>query len=260
VVNKSTFRKISCSEVEQRINLLLDDRLTLTGDRILMAHASSCANCDQMIRDYEIFIDEIVFENVRPGQGCESRNEVTSSSPENSFWQQQLGLLASIAAILVLSFGLLWNSQISSPSSGSVAQLGSISSTPSFAAAGTIATDGGGTEPAFDAAPRFIETQEDPFVRRLVYFQPPTLVELAQTTPTWVDTLRQPRKSNWEQISEQLDPLNAYLQISAELPGFRNFHNSVHVTLNLLHQSFAKPEKSTPDLGYFPDERFFAAI
>ena len=45
---------LNCRNFELRIHQLLDDRLTLSGDPMLMNHASTCASCAQLVKQYEV--------------------------------------------------------------------------------------------------------------------------------------------------------------------------------------------------------------
>ena len=47
---------MNCTEFETRLNELLDQRRSLTGDRLLAEHATGCAECAQLAAEYSILV------------------------------------------------------------------------------------------------------------------------------------------------------------------------------------------------------------
>ncbi len=256
--------KRNCDSIERRIHQLLDDRLTLTGDPLLMEHTRSCLQCRRLVADYdEIFVSKEPFSilSVSEPHVWHAGDSEPDHQPVPKGFPQLVALLSSLAAMLLLAVGIWLIPGGKQPMESASF---SNSSTARKPLAFSVVTRTGRltSEKAGNLGPNAPGAASDEqFLRRLVFFQPPTFVELAQNTPTLVNSVRLPTASpSWQEISSHLDPLSSYLQFSAELPGFRNFHSSVCVTLNLLSRSWAKPEEIEPDLGWFPENRPFAAI
>ncbi len=49
-----------CEEFEIRLDELIDSRTRPSADAALVAHASQCANCERLLRDYESLLDGVV--------------------------------------------------------------------------------------------------------------------------------------------------------------------------------------------------------
>ncbi len=252
--------KLNCNDFEQRIHCLLDDRLLLSGDRRLMEHASCCPSCKKLAAEYEAITS--CFDKLAPSQlTVDPKREEYQQTGAGTRVLGGLGLASALAATLFLVLGglpqpenrQLTNQNVSSAGIPVATQVSTIQ--PQVLAV---------TAPNFPASPISASQIEksgkrpERFVRNLVFSQPPTtLVELAQTTPELVSAVKY-TSSGWSQLSGSLDPLNAYLQYSAEIPGVRIIQCSVEITINLLQRSLAKPQKQDPNLGWFPDAAFYA--
>lgn len=244
---------LNCQNFELRIHQLIDDRLTLMGDPALMSHAAVCASCKQLIKDYESLESSwngLVLDCHFDQDSVASKNVKAGTNSRAS-----LGPLVAVAAALLLVLGLFTLQQNPNSFNQNDRQLSLLTpSNPPTAQNQMLSI----TSPAAIKQARTLkEDRPERFVRNLVFSRPPTtFVELAQTTPEFVSSVKLP-SSGWGQWSTQLDPLNSYLQYSVEIPGIRSIQCSVEMTLDLLQRSLSKPEKPDQNLGWFPEAAVF---
>ena len=250
---------LNCRNFELRIHQLLDDRLTLSGDPMLMNHASTCANCAQLVKQYEVLdssLNCLAKHQTQPlakPQTQSIRPAAVSQPVSVGFADARPGLAlgVAIAAALLLLIGFSFNdSADTQPQNVNSFQVASSENMSSSVL--SMAT------PALHQANQATSDPPERFIRNLVFSPPPTtFVELAQTTPAFVSSVKLP-SSNWDGFSGQLVPVNSYLQYSTEIPGVRIFQTSVEITLDLLQRSLSNSGQSEQNLGFFPDASWFA--
>ena len=106
---------MNCQEFDQRIQQLLDDRASLTGDSELHAHALRCSNCEEIIAAYGSLLrgtNQLPRPVVGPKFALQVVKQATAepvilaagggSSPRARHWAP----LAAAAALVLLAVGL----------------------------------------------------------------------------------------------------------------------------------------------------------
>ena len=257
---------LNCRNFEQRIHQLLDDRLTLTGDAVLMEHAEHCDECLRLFLDYEAVASAIPLLDNSAWQDEQSLHSGVSVSR----WKSQSGhypveLIATLAASLLFVVFAVWN--VNSPKTESLAKLAPVaamtSTSPSIFST-ALKSDSAEQTAILKSTPvagRDMTLQRrEKLIHKLVFYQPPTFVEMAQQAPQLVNSVQLPTAGVWDKFSKQLDPINPYLNYTAEFPGIRKVQYSVNMTLELLQRSLSKTKNSQPDLGWSGDFAIAAAI
>lgn len=233
-------RPLDCALFEERIHRILDDRLTVTGDDLLMAHASECEPCARLLNDYESVEDSVKF---LPGEidkilGAQQEFSVTRGLGFVTS-SRHFSLIASLAALIVICVGVI-NSFDTRHQSRS-----------SRLADSTV----NGSSPEFSPRPvdvvpaktRRKTPDTSPFSQNFSVANSITLISL-------------PEVPSWDDVSRKLDPLEPVITYSAEIPGVRPMQCSLNATLELLKRSFSKSEPEIdPDLGFSIDSRMLAA-
>jgi hypothetical protein len=248
---------LNCQNFELRIHQLLDDRLTLSGDPVLMSHVAICADCEQLVKDFESLessLNSLVLDS-RFNQALPGAKNLKKSG-KFADARSGLGFAVAIAAALLLVLGVFSFPENANSRNQNVSLLRLPTPTNGSTAHPQMLSI---TAPALVKKPHIAKADRpERFVRKLVFSRPPTtFVELAQTTPEFVSSVKLP-SSGWEKWSVQLDPLNSYLQYSVEIPGIRSIQCSVEMTLDLLQRSLSNPEKPDQNLGWFPEAALFA--
>jgi len=232
-------RSLDCTSFEDRIHRILDDRLTLTGDELLIRHASECASCAQVLNDYDSIDDSVKLLPDEIDKILNDAKEFDVTNGMGSFASRHFGLIASLAALVVIGIGLfnIMNSDqteftprvASNPSStyGSTRMLPIVKNSITKTSRKT--------------------PDSSPFSRNF-------------KLPNTIPSINLPTVPNWDEVYQTLDPLEPVLTYSPELPGIRPMQCSLNATLQLLKQSFSKSEQKTePDLGFSIDSQFLAA-
>lgn len=219
---------LNCESFEDRIHQILDDRLTLTGDPLLVEHAAHCQPCENMLHEYDAVDDsiKILKEDMDLILGS-----IDTPNRKRSLAQRPMALIATLAAALLVCFSTfhMFNdgAENARPTRPNVIakvvpkkKKASVTIGNSLAAANIKPT----YRPTPDTSP----------------FSPNFSV--ARNIP------RIPSASNWNEVTSKIEPV---LNYSSELPGVRATHCSIKVTIELFLKSFEKPNREQqPDLGW----------
>jgi hypothetical protein len=264
VESKLDESELGCNQAEQRIHQLLDDRTAIKSDPSLMRHAASCAECRQLVADYETV--EFGFFNtgdVRDETPADHLEPTVNEHPGHSRTHRSLGLLFAIAASTFLIISTSSNQEYYDRPTNMISRPVAQAASPSIDSQPTSSNAASTTSPMLTAsnANQFLTTKvnysdgdvpQTNFVRNLVFAQRKSLYEIAQSTPELVSSVRS-STTPWERISNHLDPLNPILIYSSEIPGIRNVQYSVGMTLELLQRSISNRGEPEPNLGFFPE-------
>ena len=238
----SRIGSLNCRSFEDRIHQILDDRLTLTGDDLLMAHAARCADCEQILNDYDSVDDSV---KLLPADLAEILREADAKRVSPAFASRRLVVLASLAAMIVISLNIFHGLNNEPPiQSASVAH---VASAPLLAIA-TLEADNQRLPIA--TQPQRPTPDTSPFSKNFSVENSILSINLPTTLPA-VPT--------WGDISKSLDPLEPVLTYSSKIPAVRPVHCSLNATINLLKQSFSKSDQK-PDLGFWVDPNMLAAV
>ncbi len=264
---------LNCADFERRINQLLDDRLNLSADRLLSDHALDCVPCRELLTDYESVVLALpsLVHSIEVDSGSRI-SHATRPEPRRSASPSITRILTIAAGLLVLA-SAIWNT--STPDSKSSTKNALAQATPGVSVSPLIvesnkavpiaASDSAnnphhGNRISAVVAQTTDLGQREKLIHQIVFYQPPTFVEMAQQTPGLVNSVQLPTVGVWDKFSQQLDPLNPYFQYSNELPGVREVQCSVNMTLELLQRSLFNSKQATPDLGWLTDPSQTASI
>ena len=90
---------MNCREVEDRIQVLLDDRSPLDSDPLLQTHMQDCATCRRMVCDYSLLFEkQAEFLNF----AVQPRAASAIATSNRAKWMQIAKTLCALAAVLVL--------------------------------------------------------------------------------------------------------------------------------------------------------------
>jgi hypothetical protein len=234
-------KSLDCASFEDRIHRILDDRLTLTGDELLMDHAAKCESCAQVLADYDSVDDSIKLLPDEIDRILREAKEFDVTLGLGSFATRHLGLIATLAAMVVIGIGIfnLLNTDQPAKMSGIANRpVPSIpSSIPNSLAIAKIGPKS--TRKTPDSSP----------------FSPNFSVASS------LQIMNIPPAPKWDEFSKRLDSLEPVITYSTELPAIRPVQCSLDATLRLLKKSFSKsPKKTQPDLGFSIDSRLLAAV
>lgn len=239
-------RSLDCAAFEDRIHQILDDRLTLTGDRLLMDHVAACPPCGAKLDDYETVDDSVKLLKDEIDQLLNHHGNQPQSTAHWAGWARTIAVVASLAALIFVLTGVfptpqavpnhVENSSRTEPS------------TPSLAA-NRQRGDREQTDP-IQSTNRHVTPPTSPFSRDFEGYSISQISDFSVSTMApWSDL------GNWQKISSPL------FQFSSEFPGVRPIHCSLNVTIDLLKKSFSRPEKTTPpNLGFQVDPQMLTAV
>ena len=234
----SRIGSLNCRSFEDRIHQILDDRLTLTGDDLLMAHAARCAACEHILKDYDSVDDSV---KLLPADLADILREADANRDSAASPSRRLVVLASLAAMIVVSlnvFHRLNNQQPTEPAS-----VIRVASAPLLAA---VSPKSDNRRKSLASQPHRPTPDTSPFHKNFSIDSSILRINFP-TVPTWGD------------ISDSLDPLEPVLTYSSKIPAVRPVHCSLNATINLLKQSFSKSDQK-PDLGFWIDPNILAAV
>jgi hypothetical protein len=230
---------LDCSSFEDRIHQILDDRLTITGDELLMSHAAQCAECEKTLNDYDSVDDSIKLLPEEIAQIL-SQADAKLSERRHAYPSDTRGLawVTAVAALMFIAFNLLIGPTEPTPSPDLASRsFNEIAPTPSLAIA---------TPSAASQTRKRVTLDTSPFSPNFSF---------AISLPTI------PEVPTWDQIAESLDPLEPVMTYSAKIPAISSVHCSLNATFNLIKKSFTKtPKKKNPDLGFTLDLNMLAAV
>ena len=260
-----------CESFENRLHQLMDQRKSLTRDRLLMEHASQCAPCDEMLSDYHCVDDSIKL----------LKEDITkildnSQNKQFSYVFRPMNFLVALSAIVVFCIGvfhlvtaqqdngansLAFNSALPTASSNAgeayVNPAANLAVSASEIETGFLPQLGSITNPETTVEKTklndlIIQTANFRIVPDAISLDSDLKLKTAFSVPKRIPGLpSMPPVPTWQQISHQLNPLEPVLIRSAGLPGFGPVSHSFNTTINLLKKSFSKPDGSTEDLGGF---------
>jgi len=235
---------IDCSNFEDRIHQILDDRLTLTGDDLLMAHVAHCADCEQILKDYETVDDSIKLLPAELAQIIAQADQ----SQRGTFSNRTLVWAATLAAVLVLTLNVV----------------------NSFNSTGQLKTENRDVAmvnaPKLPVAPKAVTTPNPKTIEPR--FTPDSSpfsknFSMVATMPSI------PEVPSWRDISDRLDPLEPTViapvfSYSSKIPAVRPVHCSLNATISVLKHSFGtsdeRNKEKRPDLGFSIDPNMLAAV
>lgn len=230
-------QSFDCTSFEDRIHCLLDDRLTLAGDEILVNHASQCSDCARLLNDYETVNDSVKLLPEEIEKILSEAKEFDVTNGLGSFASRHVGLIASLAALILIAVGLfnVFDADrpvAAPPMASNSASMSKVRTVPFVASRPT---------------PRRKTPDTSPF-------SPNFSVENS------ISMVSFPTMPSWDEVSKRLDQLEPVLNYSSEIPGIRPMQGSLNATLKLLKESFSKSDQeSDPDLGFSSDARILAA-
>jgi len=229
---KNSSNNATCECVEERIQHLLDLRQPLMDDVLIRDHVAQCDDCDQLVADFgeldaslSQFSTELFSPSVE-GIGVVDR-EVSISSPSHP-----LAFVMSVTCVLLL---MLTSGSWFSTTQQPIAHQVSLSQEVFVAALLP--------EPQPQDNETFFQSQWS---------------SIASNTPSPNELLL--NAVNFEKINDGVEPIQGYLDMTADLPGMKPVSNSVNLALHLLKHMSDKPTSvkvdasgSGPDVGYHGD-------
>ena len=216
-----------CEQVESRIHELLDLRQPLLSDVIIREHVSQCDACAELVIDFGALNDSLsqvplaTLNRLSGLQSVETQTGIGRPHP--------LSFIASIACLmLVLLTSGVWFSTNQTPDIRSVA----------------------------------VSDTESPIVTEYVSTGPLQLATAAPAETNAIPHMSAPsdflNAVSFEKLSGGVEPLQDYIDITAELPGIRPVSQSFHATFHLLRffaEQSAVPQDTkpgtAPDLGCY---------
>ncbi len=231
---------LDCHSFEERIHQILDDRLTLTGDELLMAHASDCAECENLLHEYDLVDDSV---KLLPADLAELVRESEITPKSQSFAKRQLAWLVVLAALVVISVTIFHGLENDRPNRSS-----------------TVAQS--------TLAPQFSVVSHQAKLPQRVSVQPsrsnqPDTPDSSPFSPNFsvVDAIPGINLPPipWNEISRSLDQLETVLDFSSRIPSVRPVHCSFNITINLLKRARQKVDLK-PSLGSWTDPNMLAAV
>ena len=223
---------LNCESFEDRIHQILDDRLTLTGDSLLMDHAAHCQPCENKLHEYDAVEDSI---KILKDDMDKILSGIDAKNRKRSITQRPLALLTTMAAALLVcvsAFHWLAPEPDNSNHRGFAKRVPTKQLSPAPRLMGSslaaIEMKQKPTKPVYRPTP-----DTSPFSPNF---------SVAQAIP------RIPTVSNWTDVTNRIEPV---LNYSSEFLGVRATQCSIKVTIELFRKSLEKPEPNTrPDLGW----------
>lgn len=241
---------IDCATFEDRIHQVLDDRLTLAGDQLLMNHAASCPPCTDKLDNYVSVDDSVKLLKTDIDRILNDVRNVPRPRRWTTWPVRTAAVVASLAAMVIVFIGVFQTPEDRTANFASTSIHESNDNIPSQSA---IVDSNTSNPNRLEIPPtktkHHVTPQTSPFSRDFRGYSIPSL-NVATISP-WSQI------PSWGRISSPLDPV---LRYSSELPGVRPVQCSLNVTFDLLKKSFAKPVKTeNPDLGFYSDRPMLAA-
>jgi len=212
-IQSDNTQPLTCDAFENRVQQVLDDRLTLTGDARLMEHASLCSDCETKLLDYDSFDDSISFLK----QSSVDVPRVDDEASDHRLFRPVAGL-AFLAATLLFFLNFLTGLS----SDHGITPQQALSEAPavqsSAAAFGHLAM----AVPSSNIVvgiKRRVTPDTSPFSPNF---------RVADNIP------QLPTASDWDIVSKRFETLQPVLT------GARRIHCTLNVTIELLRRSLAK--------------------
>ncbi len=228
---------LDCSSFEDRIHQVLDDRLTLTGDELLMGHVAHCADCERIFNEYNSVDDSI---KLLPAELAEilSQSDIPARKQTVSKGVAWAIALAATVVIAVNIFHTNPNTNSDTRVAHSMAPLAIVSTIKSI------------EDEPLPSKQKRVTPSSSPFSRE---FSVASAMPMIPVVPSWDDISKQ------IEIEQSLiEPVFSY---TSNIPAIRPVHCSLNATISVIKQSFTKPEKQKkPDLGFSIDPAVLAAV
>lgn len=238
----SRIGSLDCRSFEDRIQQILDDRLTLTGDDLLMAHAARCAQCEKILNDFDSVDDSV---KLLPAELAQILLEADAKRVSQPFVSRRFILVASLAATIVILLNIIQalNNDQESKSSH-VAQVRAVS------------------QLAIASPETIIQLSKSVLPKPAVHYRPTP--DSSPFSPEFsfvnsMPSIQFPTVPSWVEISQSLDPLEPVLTYSSTIPSIQPVHCSLKAGINLLKRSFSKSGRK-PDLGFWIEPSMLAAV
>ena len=215
---------LNCAAFEDRVQQILDERLTLTGDAPLMEHAAQCSQCEIKLYDYDSFDDSISF---LKQNFADVPRMVDVDGSSGAFSHSLFGLAGLAAALLIFLNIFGWATTNHSDGFARLTETEATAQPINSSAMSRLAV----AQPA--AAPKLR------FVSKSYRVTPDT----SPFSPNFrvADNLpRLPAAPDWETVSLPLETLMPVLNYSTELPAINSFHCALNVTFELLRRSLSE--------------------
>lgn len=231
-VESQNCESLTCAAFEDRIHQILDDRLTLTGDTLLMDHAAVCSQCEIKLVEYDSFDDSISFLK----QNFAEVTCIVDDDGSNRSLSRPLIGLAGLAAALLIFLNIFGGATTDHPSGFArlveieEASQPKLSSTMSrMVIAQPVATP----KLKFASKRNRVTPDTSPFSPNF---------RVADNLP------RLPSASDFEKsVSLPFEMLQPVLNYSSEIPGGIAIHCTLNVTIELLRRSLTCAPKSAPE-------------
>lgn len=214
-----------------------------------MDHAAQCEPCTQKLLDYDSVDDSMKL--LQPDiEKILAEAETRHQRP--AFGDNPLVLLASLATVLLVCITAFYglNSESSSSSSANLNRLTPKLKTSAIAEktraypSNSLAV--GSVKPVASFAKKHRATPDTS------PFSPNFDVR---------EQIQLPRIPSADDVTRQLEPLEPVLNYSTELPGLRTLQCSVNLTIEILRQTFIRPQfDENPDLGFWLESDLLAAV
>ena len=235
---------LNCDSFEDRIHQILDDRLTLTGDDLLMEHAASCTKCEQVLNDYDSVDDSVKLLKEELNQIWNKSEQHRDRNGRPTFASRSLIVLASLAAIIVISLNVFDGISLAPQPSSQQAAL-------PVASSSQIAI----VSPGLSV--RHVSARENKSRRTPDTSPFSPNFSVANSIPN----MSLPKVPSWDDISKSLDPLEPVFNYSIRFPAVQPVHCSLNVTIDWLRKSLSDGEQEdSPDLGFAIDPELLAAV
>jgi hypothetical protein len=97
---------LNCDKFEDRIHQILDDRLTLTGDDLLMDHVSYCAKCEKLLNAYDCVDASLMHLPTDLADRLDQAENRRGAARSQAIASRPILILASLAALIVISINV----------------------------------------------------------------------------------------------------------------------------------------------------------
>ena len=235
----------SCEEFEDRVNDLLDMRLSPRDDLAVAAHAECCPPCGQLLDDYVAVDDSMKL--LKGDIESILRESQNRPSPKLGRKWRLVAFVSSTAALLLV----LLNLTINQPDVPEVAVLDAAKQ----AALAPTTNTRSHTQGTWSGSPGF------------PYQFSQALSALASNIDLDSTVIGNPginftETGPWEEMSESLGGLESVLQLSSEIPGVRPVRGTMGIAIDYIRRALQQNKTdANPDLGrYLNRSSMLAAV
>ena len=241
--NESPNRGLDCVNFEERIHQVLDDRLALTGDKLLIDHAAHCTRCEEILLDYDSIEDSLNCLSPGFAQTLNRSTKVYGfNRSQRPLMSRPVMVFATIAAALVIYANIFHGLNSPTVNQTALTVPGEQLSLPHLNL----------TAPQMDSLAEITPTH------RISRTSAP---DISPFSPNFsvvnsICAVSFPRAPSWDDITNSvgshacLDTLMPVVSFSATIPAIRPVHCSLNGTIEYLKESFFKSQRDIqPDLG-----------